>query len=300
MNTVFRREFRGLFQGGTGWFCLIALVFASGVLTTVNNLMSLSSDASRMFPVLSDLLILICPLLASFSMGYDAAHGNGRWLRSLPLTRAAVVGGKYLAALALIGICGVWFALFPLLIGIWGNVSYGTAYSALLGWLLIAAAALALCFPVVSRVRNRLLAVVFGVVVCAAVYVLPLLAALISAFPWVGILFLSLIGAGAAVPSVLRDVRKRRVPWRGIAVFAPVCAAAVVLFFAAGSFYTVVLPEVLDALSVFARLDGFRNGHLDLTGIVYLLSVTAVCLTVTVLLPDAGTCRKGAARHDQA
>ena len=288
MSSIFRREFRGLFLGGTGWFCLIALVFAAGVLTTVNNFLSLSSDASRMFPVLCDLLILICPLLAAFGVTYDAAKGNRLWLRSLPLSRWAILGGKYLSALALLGICAAWFALFPLLIGIFGSVSYGTAYTALLGWFLIAAATLAVCFLVAARVRNRLLAVIFGVLVCAVLYFLPLLAAVIAAFPWVGMLLLILVGAGTSLPRILRDVRAKRVPLRGLLIFVPVCGAAVALFFAVRSFYTEVLTEALDFLSVFARLDGFRDGHLDVTGVVFLVSVTAVCLWGAVLLPDPG------------
>lgn len=112
MSSIFRREFRGLFLGGTGWFCLIALVFAAGVLTTVNNFLSLSSDASRMFPVLCDLLILICPLLASFGVTYDAAKGNRLWLRSLPLSRWAILGGKVpLRAGASRYLCGLVCAL---------------------------------------------------------------------------------------------------------------------------------------------------------------------------------------------
>ena len=269
MNTIFKREFRGLFLGATGWFCLIAPVFAAGVLTTVNNLLSLSSDASRMFPILCDLLILIC------------------------LSRSAILGGKYLAMFALLGICAVYFALFPLLLGIWGNVSYGTAYASLLGWLLIAAAMLAVSFAVATRVRNRLLAVLFGVLSGVVIYFLPLLAALISVFPWVGILFLSLIGAGIAAPGVVRAVRQSRVPLKGILIFVPVCAVAAVLFFVAKPFYTTVLPNALDFLSIFGRLDGFRNGHLDLGAVLFLLSVTAVCLALAVLLPDAKCLRTG-------
>lgn len=293
MNTVFKREFRGLFLGGTGWFCLIVPVFAAGVLTTVNNLLSLSSDASRMFPILCDLLLLLCPLLAAHAVTYDTIKGNRTWLRSLPLSRGAILGGKYLAMLALLGICAVYFAIFPLLLGLWGNVSYGTAYTALLGWLLIAAAMLAVSFLAATRARNRLLAVISGVLIGAVIYFLPLLAALISVFPWVGILFLSLIGAGIAAPGVVRAVRQSRIPMKSILIFVPVCAVAAVLFFVAKPFYTTVLPNVLDYLSVFGRLDGFRNGHLDLSAVLFLLSVTAVCLVLAILLPDAKHRRSG-------
>lgn len=297
MSNVFRREFRGLFTGAAGWTVLIALVFGAGILTTVNNFLSLSSDVTRMFPILCDALILLCPLLSAHSVTYDRAKHNTAWLRSLPLSRGAIVCGKYFAALALFGIAAVYFAIFPLLIGIWGKVSYGSAYASLLGWFLIAAAALAVSFLIASRTSRRWLAVLLGALVCAVLYLLPLLAALIAAFPWVGILFFALLAAGAVLPSVLRDVKAGKVPLRGIAVFVPVCAAAVLLFFLAKRFYTAILPAVLDYLSVFSRLDGFRDGHFDLTGVVYLLSVPVVCLVLTVVLPDPRRREKGGAAH---
>ena len=249
-----------------------------------------------MFPILCDALILLCPLLAAHSVTYDRAKRNTAWLRSLPLSRGAIFCGKYFAALSLFGIAAVYFALFPLLIGIWGKVAYGSAYVALLGWFLIAAAALAVSFLVASRVERRWLAVLLGAVVCAVLYVLPLLAALIAAFPWVGILFFALLAAGAVLPSVLRGVRAGRIPVRGIAVFAAVCAVAVLLFFVAKRFYTAVLPAVLDYLSVFSRLDGFRDGHFDLTGVIFLLSVCVVCLALTAVLTDPRR-EKGGAAH---
>ena len=92
---------------------------------------------------------------------------------------------------------------------------------------------------------------------------------------------------------MVRAVRQSRVPLKGILIFVPVCAVAAVLFFVAKPFYTTVLPNALDFLSIFGRLDGFRNGHLDLGAVLFLLSVTAVCLALAVLLPDAKCLRTG-------
>lgn len=298
MSSVFRREFRSLFRSVTGWATLILLVFGAGALTTVNNFLSLSSDATRMYPILCDALILLCPWLASYAMTYDNAAGNTAWLRSLPLSRAGIVCGKYAAALSLFGIAAVYFALFPLLIGSWGTVSYGSAYAALLGWFLITAAALAVSCLIASRTAKRWQAILFGALACAGLYVLPLLGTLIGAFPWVGIPVLVLIAAGAVLPAVLRSVRGgKKVPLPAILIPAAVCGAAVALFFVWRRFYTKILPDVLDYLSVFGRLDGFRDGHFDVSGVIYLLSVVAVCLVLMTVLPDAGRNGKGGKPH---
>lgn len=292
MSNVFRREFRSLFRSVAGWATLILLAFGAGVLTTVNNFLSLSSDATRMFPILCDALILLCPWLASHALTYDNAAGNTAWLRSLPLSRAEIVCGKYFAALSLFGIAAAYFALFPLLIGTWGKVSYGSAYAALLGWFLIAAAALAVSCLIASRTEKRWQAILFGALACAGLYVLPLLASLIAAFPWVGIPVLTLVAAGAVLPAILRSVRSgKKVPLPARIIPAAVCGAAVALFFIQRRFYTKVLPEVLDFLSVFSRLDGFRDGHFDVSGVAYLASVAAVCLVLMTVLPDR--CRNG-------
>lgn len=297
MRTVFKREFRGFFEGAFGWMFTAALLFAAGVLTAVNNLLGLSSDVSRMYPVLTDLLILLLPLLAARTVTYDAAKGNLPWLHTLPVSRTSVLLGKYFAMLALLAIPALYFALFPPIIGSWGNVSYGTAYSSLLGWFLIAAAALGLCTLIATLTANRLLCLLFGVLACLVSYFLPVLAALISAVPWTGLLFLLLLAAGIAVPPVLREVRNNRIPIRGILLFAVLCLPAVLLFFLARRFYTRILPDLLDFLSVFGHLDGFRNGHFDLRGLCFLLSVTVLTLVLAAILPER-MFRKGGLRHE--
>lgn len=296
MNAIFKRELRGLFRCAVGWVTLITLVLAAGIVTTVNNLLSLSSDASRLFPLLGDLLVLLCPLLASHAVTYENSKKNTRWLRSLPLSRGAILGGKYLAALALLGLCAVYFALFPLLIGIWGTVSYGTAYTALLGWVLIAAAVLSVSFLVASRTQSRPIAVLLGALVCLILYLLPLLAALIAAIPWTGILAAVLVAAAFAVPRIVRDQRQSRFPRTGVLILAPTAAVSLLLYFVARPFYTRILPTLLDQLSLFGRLDGFRNGHLDISAVVLLLSVTAVCLVLTLALPEPKFRKKGEGR----
>lgn len=299
MSSVFKREFRALFLGRVGWICLIGLALAAGILTTTYNFLSLSSDASRMFPVLSELLIVFCPLLAAHTVTYETQNGNWRWLRALPVSRMGLLTGKYLAMLALMGVAAVYFALFPLLIGTMGNVSYGTAYTALLGWFLIAAAVLALCTLIASLVRVRWQAILFGILACAVAYCLPLLAAVIVAIPWVGMLLLVLVGAGVALPCAIRDVRASRVPMRAMLIFAPVAALAVLFFFLVPGVYRSVLPAVLEWLSPFGWLDGFRNGHLDVAGVVALISITVLCLLIADLLLARGE-RKGGGRNAKA
>ncbi len=285
MSAIFKREFRGLFRGRTGWICVIVSVLTAGILTAINNFLSLSTDASKLFPVLCDISILLCPFLAVHSVTFETVKGNSAWLASLPVSRWALIGGKFFAALSLFGICAVYYALFPLLIGLFGTVSYGTAYSALLGWFLITSATLSLSFFLTSRFSNRLVAFFVAVCVCLVLYFLPLLATLVSLLPWVGFLFLSLIGLGIAVPYLIRDIRASRVPVRAIAIFLPVCAVLAVLFFTAKKFYKVILAEMLDYISIYAKLDGFRDGHLDLTAVVFLITFTAFFLLLTVLLP---------------
>lgn len=292
MSSIFKREFRALFLGRVGWICLIGLALAAGILTTTYNFLSLSSDASRMFPVLSELLIVFCPLLAAHTVTYETQNDNWLWLRALPISRIGLLTGKYLAMLALMGVAAVYFALFPLLIGTMGNVSYGTAYTALLGWFLIAAAVLALCTLIASRVRARWQAILLGILACAVAYCLPLLAAVIAVFPWVGMLCLLLAGAGVAVPRAVRAVRESRIPVCAALIFVSVAGLSVLFFFLMPSVYRSILPSILEWLSPFGWLDGFRNGHLDVAGVVALISITVLCLLLADLLP-AGEKKEG-------
>ena len=89
-------------------------------------------------------------------------HGNSLWLASLPTPTLQMRLGKYLAALTLLTIPTVFLMIYPPLLENYGTLSYGSAYTALLGYWLLNAALLAACSVIACCIKRVWVALLVG------------------------------------------------------------------------------------------------------------------------------------------
>lgn len=174
MIAIFKREFSALFRGRAGWILISAFLFAAGILTSVLNILQGYSNFASVFPLLSYVFIPFPPILVLLTVSRDRHSGADRWLFSFPVSVASVVIGKYLAMLAVFAIPTAVMAIFPLILSLFGEISFGSAYSALLGFFLTGAALLALCTAIANFSRRRALPTVWNVLACGSLSVAPL------------------------------------------------------------------------------------------------------------------------------
>ena len=292
MNAIFKRELRDYFCGIFGWIFAAVLVLAGGALSTVVNLIGSSGDITYLFASLPELLILLLPFAASRSFTRENAKCNSVWLASLPISRTSLILGKFFAALVLFLLPTAVLALFPPLLNSFGKVAYGSAYIALLGYVLLGASLLAICCFVASHFRLRPVSIVVNAVICLVIYLLPILATLFYALPLVSFLFCVLVCI--AIGAVVAIRSKRPLPAILTAVIPSLLFTAI--YFLLPGFFDRVLPDIISWLSLFDRLGGFRSGHFDLPAAVLYLSITVLFVFLTIQTP-AGIFRKGGVKQ---
>lgn len=281
MNAVYKNELRGYFRGMFGWIAAAAMILASGAVAAVVNLLSSSADFSYLFASLPDALVLLLPCVASRTFTRENAYRNSVWLGSLPVSRTEQITGKYFAAFTLFLLPTAVLAVFPPLLDSFGAVSYGSAYTALFGYILLGAALLAICSFTSSRFHLRLVSVAVNVLLCLALYFLPLLSAVFYALPLIAFLVCVLICI--AVGAYIAVKHKKIVA----AVLTAVLPSLLftLLYFLLPAFFSRVLPIILDRISLFDRLGGFRAGHFDLPATVLYLGTAVLFVFLTVWIP---------------
>ena len=284
MTAIYRRELRGLFDGLLGWGLVALWLLLGGWFTLRYNLASASSDLAPVLQELSILLIVIAPFLAAHCFTRDNQSGNILWLRSLPVGAVGLTLGKYLAALTVFAIPTVFYAVFPPLFANYGTVSYGSAYTALVGYFLLGAAWLAVCCLISSRMRHFWVAVLVNVLVGAAVYALVLLATVFSVLPLVGFLICLLIcvAVGIAV-----GIRGRS--WLAGSLTGGIPA---VLLTVGWLLFPRWIAEFIGFVALFSRFEGFCSGYFDLSAAVLYLSVVFLAMFFAVTFP-LSTFQKG-------
>ena len=142
MRAVFRREWRAAFQGlrGVLFFGLFCAIL--GTFLTVFNFLYGYSNFEFDLSYLTICLWLLLPIVTVPLFREDRDGETREFLRALPLSPKAILGGKLLAALAFFGVAASGVALAPLILGFYGTIHHLSAYAAILAFLLYGLAVL--------------------------------------------------------------------------------------------------------------------------------------------------------------
>jgi ABC-2 type transport system permease protein len=126
MGTIIRKELGQFFSSMTGYLSVLLFLLLNGLFLFVfpdTNLFDAGyATLDTFFQTAPWILLMLIPAITMRSFSEEFRAGTWEVLCSRPLTRASIIGGKYLAAL-LIVIC----ALLPTLMYVWTIARLSTA-----------------------------------------------------------------------------------------------------------------------------------------------------------------------------
>ena len=163
MIAIFKREFRSYFINMSGYVFIGVLWLFSGIFATALNLIGQYAAYEYALSNLVTVLMLIVPILTMRSMSEDRRAKTDMLLYSLPVSSTEVILGKYFAMLAVWGVACLGMGATPIILGMFGEVNFASAYGALLGFFLLGAALIAVCTFVSSLTENQLIAAILGI-----------------------------------------------------------------------------------------------------------------------------------------
>jgi ABC-2 type transport system permease protein len=166
--TVARRELGGYFATPVAYVFIVIFLVLSGALTfNAGNFFDRGqADLVPFFTFLPWLFLLLTPAITMRLWAEERRAGTIETLLTLPISTAAAVVGKFLAALAFTAIA---LALtFPLVITVnyLGNPDNGVIAAGYIAALLVAACFLAVGGAMSALTRNQVIAFVLGAAVC--------------------------------------------------------------------------------------------------------------------------------------
>lgn len=267
MIAIVKKELRSYFHGMMGWvfFALILLTF--GIYTAVLSLSKGYADFS-LVPYNAQFVYLIAiPLLTMRSLSEERRAHTDQLLYSSSLSSADIVLGKYLTSVVMLALPLAVCCLYPLVLSGYGRVALGTAYTTMLAFFLLGCAlsAIGLFFSAITTNPFVSAAVTF----CALLfcYFASDLGSLLSVSILAALLFFSVLAL--AVAALLRVLTKNWLA-AGIA-FAVLEAALLLIYFLAPGLLDGSVAWAFSGVALFAKLESFSNGILDLTALVQYL-----------------------------
>ncbi len=277
MTAIFKREFRSYFTGMVGYAVAAVSLFFLGLYFTNRNLLYQSSDFAGVLYTTTLILLFLLPAVSMRSFAEERRARTDQLLLTSPVSIPAIVAGKFLAQLAVFCVPLTAAAVMPLILTAFGKVSLISAYAALLGYILLGGACLAVGTFISCLTENQIVAYLASFVVLLIAYLMNGIKTMftsgnILAF---AVFALVLLAASAAVGVVCKNILA------GGAVLVVGAAALFALFILRPAWLLSAFDAVLTALALFAPYAEIIGGSFSLPVILYYLSVIGVFLFFT-------------------
>ena len=278
MIAVYKKELRTSFTGMAAYvFIAFVLVFA-GIYTMLYNLSNGYPNFEYVLQSMSIIFLIAIPILTMRSIAEERRQHTDQLLYALPLGMTRIVLGKYLAILTVVAVPCVIMGFYPLLLSQYGQISFATAFGALIGFFLLSAALAAIGLLISALTENQAVAAGLCFVVMMLLYFMNNLTSFVSDTATASLAALMIVVLVIAAPVLLFT---NSTPLAGLVAVIG-CGGLLGCFAVASDRFEGLFDKMMESLSVFERFYTFIDGVFDLTGALYFLSIIAVALFLTV------------------
>ena len=277
MKAVFKHE-AGLYSHG-----LLAYVFGAfllefiGIGAMLYNINAAVANFEYALGTFCIGFVALVPILTMRVLAEEKKQKTDQLLSLLPLSSTDVILGKYFAMALVFVIPMLVACLYPLIFSLYGEVYLPTSYGALIAFVFLGLALIAIGMFISSLTESQGMAAGIGVVVMLFCYYSASLADYIASTAF-NLVALAVI----AVLLALLVRRLTRSDAAGVLVLVLCLAAVGLVWLVSPDSLATLLPDLMSRLSLFERFYTFVNGVFDVTAIVYYLSVAAFFLFLCV------------------
>lgn len=180
MLAILKREIKSYFQNVMGWLFVGAILAVYGIYFFAYNLQNGYPYISYPLSSITFVLLIAVPILSMRALAEERKTKVDQLLLTAPVSVGKVVLAKYLAMVAVYSVAVGIIALSPLLLSLFGTVSMGESYVAILGFWLMGCLFLGIGLFLSSITESQVIAAVLSFIVLFVCYMMDAILSLIS------------------------------------------------------------------------------------------------------------------------
>ena len=278
MTAVYKRELRSYLTSMIGYLFMFFILLLTGIYFSAYQLTSAYPKFEYTLSALTIVFLISVPILTMRVLAEERKQKTDQLLLTAPVSVEKIVLGKYLALVTIFAIPMLIMCLYPLLMSKFGTVSFGAAYTAILGFFLLGCANLAIGVFISSLTESQVIAAVLTFVFLFAFYMMNGISSFFSEGSLSTCITFGLLILAAAI--VIYTMIKNFLISAVICIVGEIVLG--VIYVVNSSFFSGGIQKVLNVFNLSSHFDNFANSIFDVKGIVYFLSVIAVCMFLTV------------------
>ena len=278
MTAIYKRELRSYLTSMIGYIFIFFILLLTGIYFSAYQLSAAYPKFEYTLSALTFVFLISVPILTMRILAEERKQKTDQLLLTSPVSVEKIVMGKYLALVTVFAIPMAIICFYPLLMTKFGTVSLGTAYTAILGFFLLGCANLAVGVFISSLSESQVIAAVLTFILLFAFYMMNGISSFFSEGALSTCITFGLLILAAAI--IIYTMIKN------LLISAVVCVAGeavlAVLYVVNSEFFAGGIQKVLQVFNISGHFDNFANGIFDIKGVVYFLSVVAVCVFLTI------------------
>ncbi len=165
MLAIMKREFRAYFRTPLGYVFVSAFFFFSGYYFYTYNIYGNTTNMTRLFELLFPVVLFLVPVLTMRLISEEKRSGTDQLLLTAPLSRGAIVLGKYVAASLVFMIAVSATMIQALVMSLYAASHWPTILGNFIGLVLLGTTLIAICMFLSALTDSQVIAAVSGFVV---------------------------------------------------------------------------------------------------------------------------------------
>ena len=278
MRAVYKKELKGYLTSMQGYVFMAFILLIIGIYFTAYNLNYASPDFGYTLSAITFVFLIITPVLTMRILAEEKKNKTDQLLLTSPVPVWKIVLGKYLGMVTIYLIPVLIAGLYPFILSKYGTVSYSMAFTAIIGFFFLGCANLSIGLFLSSITESQVIAAVLTFAALCCSFMMNGIESFFSQTAITSMMAFLVLAVVAAVFVYQMTKDNLLTGITGIVL----AGIVLIVYFVKSSLYEGAIQKLLDLLAVTNHFDNFVGGILDLTGIVYMLSVICIFVFLTI------------------
>ena len=278
MTAIYKRELKSYLTSMVGYLFIFFILVLTGIYFSAYQLSAAYPKFEYTLSAVTFVFLIGVPILTMRVLAEERKQKTDQLLLTAPVYVGNIVIGKYLALVTVYAIPILVMCIYPLIMSKFGTVAFGSAYTAILGFFLLGCANIAIGVFMSALTESQVIAAVLTFVLLFAFYMMNGISSFFSKTSMSTCVTFGLLILAAAI--ILYTMIKNALISAIAAVIGEVIL--VVIYVVKSSVFEGGIQKVLNIFNLSGHFDNFTSNIFDIKGIVYFLSVIAICLFLTM------------------
>lgn len=279
MKAIYKKELKSYFNSMMGYVFVAFVLLAVGIYFSAYNLGYSYPLIGYSLSAVLFLFLIFVPVLTMRSLSEEQRNKTDQLLYTSPVSIGSIVAGKYFALISVFALPVLVICTFPIIMSNYGAVDMTMSYLAIFGFFILGASYISIGLFISSITESQIIAAVLSFGVLLFSY---LISGIAGFFADTAIASVIAFCVAIAVLSVMYYIMARNAAI-SFAVFLVGVGVVLGLYFYKASLFEGAFAKMLNTFDLAsASTNMIQNGILDLTDIVFYLTVIGLFLFYTV------------------